>query len=100
MWSPDGSELFYLGPPAPDLLSVQVETEPTFSARTPESLFGLNGYTIFGANRRQFDGAPSGDRFVVVKPSVSGQVGDGDVLLGMVIVENWFEELKERVPIP
>ena len=100
VWSPDGRELFYLGPPTPNLMSVRVETEPTFSARTPELLFGLSGYTLFQNSRRQFDGAPGGDRFVLLEPGVSRQTGDRDALIGMVVVENWFEELKERVPIP
>jgi hypothetical protein len=36
---------------------------------------------------------------VYQKPGVSRQMGDGDALIGMVVVENWFEELKERIPV-
>ncbi len=37
----------------------QVETEPTFSPRTPEPLFGLSGYAIAGGDAgRRFDITP------------------------------------------
>ena len=37
---------------------------------------------------------------VYQKPGVSRQMGDGDTLIGMVVVENWFEELRDQVPVP
>ena len=37
---------------------------------------------------------------VYQKPGVSRQMGDGDALIGMVVVENWLEELRDRVPVP
>ena len=37
---------------------------------------------------------------VYQKPGVSRQMGDGDALIGMVVVENWFEELRDQVPVP
>ena len=37
---------------------------------------------------------------VYQKPGVSRQMGDGDALIGMVVVENWFEELRDRIPVP
>jgi len=27
-------------------------------------------------------------------------MGDGDALIGMVVVENWFKELRDQVPVP
>ena len=54
VWSPDGRELFYRGQRGTDLMLAQIETEPTFSARTPERLFSLSGYTVRGARGRQF----------------------------------------------
>lgn len=37
---------------------------------------------------------------VYQEPGVSRQMGDGDALIGMVVVENWFEKLRDRVPVP
>ena len=99
VWSPDGRELFYRRPT--DLMVAQVETEPTFSSRTPEPLFSLSGYEIGGgATGRRFDLAPDGDRFIVRKPGTAEQTSDDDPFNGLIFVENWFEELKRLVPIP
>ena len=55
MWSPDGRELFYRNI-GNNLMVAQVETEPTFSSRTPEVLFDLNrwGLRVGPALGRQF----------------------------------------------
>ena len=66
VWSPDGRELFYRNIGS-DLMVAQVETEPTFSHRTPEPLFDLSSYGLgLGPDLgRQFDIAPDGDRFIL-----------------------------------
>ena len=99
VWSPDGRELFYRRPT--DLMVAQVETEPTFSSRTPEPLFSLSGYAITGAGApgRRFDVAPDGDRFIFPTSGTDAQTSDDDPFNGLIFVENWFEELKARVPI-
>ena len=101
VWSSDGRELFYRGPTT-DLMVAQVETEPTFSSRTPELLFSLSGYALGGPaiTGRRFDVAPDGDRFIVRKPGTAEQTSDDDPFNGLIFVENWFEELKARVPVP
>ena len=99
VWSPDGRELFYLS--QTDLMVAQVETEPTFSSRTPEPLFSLlQGMAGSPATGRRFDLAPDGDRFIVLKPGTAEQTSDDEPFNGLVLVLNWFEELKARVPVP
>ena len=100
VWSPDGRELFYRG--RTDLMVAQIETEPTFSSRTPEPLFSLSGYGIGGgaATGRRFDVAPDGDRFIVRKPGTAGQTSDDEPFNGLIFVQNWHQELLERVPVP
>ena len=100
VWSPDGRELFYHG--RTDLMVAQIETEPTFSSRTPEPLFSLSGYATVGGGvaGRRFDLAPDGDRFIVRKPGTAEQTSDDDPFNGLIFVENWFEELKRLVPVP
>ena len=100
VWSPDGRELFYLS--LTDLMVAQTETEPTFSHRTPEPLFSRSGYEMRGGRGtgRRFDLAPDGDRFIVLKPGTAEQTSDDEPFNGLVLVLNWFEELKARVPVP
>ena len=101
VWSPSGRELFYRGVDQTDLMVSQIEIEPTFRRRTPEALFSLTGYLVVGGGgERQFDLAPDGDRFIFLKRGGDAQTSDGDPFNGLIFVENWFEELKERVPLP
>ena len=97
VWSPNGRELFY--PTDTDLMVVQVETEPTFSSRTPEPLFSLSRYGVGSGLGRRFDIAPDGNRFIVRTLGAAGQAGDNDRFNGLIFVENWFQELTERVPV-
>ena len=103
VWSPDGRELFYTSPAA--MMVAQIETDPTFSSGTPEPLFSLSGRTggeqMVGSllGGRRFDLAPDGDRFII-RTSGAPEQTDDDAPNGLIFVENWFEELKERVPVP
>ena len=98
VWSPDGRELFYRGPGDGDLMAARIETEPGFSARTPEPLFGLSGYAT--GPGRQYDIAPDGGRFVFRQAATTGQTSAGAPFNGLIFVEHWFEELTTRVPVP
>ncbi len=90
-WSPDGRELFYRAGPA--MMSVAVETEPTFSAGIPKTLF--EG-TYFAAVGPQWAVGSDG-RFLMIK---HGSTSDRTAVPRFNVVLNWFEELKERVPAP
>ena len=100
VWSPDGRELFYRS--QSDLMVAQIETEPTFSSRTPEPLFSISSYGMGGppATGRRFDLAPDGDRFIMRKRGTAEQTSDDEPFNGLIFVQNWFEELKARVPVP
>ena len=102
VWSPDGRDLFYRRPSGTDLMVVQIETEPTFSSRTPESLFSTSGYAVGGGpvSARSFDLAPDGDRFIFRTAGTAEQTGDEEPFNGLIYVQNWFEELKRLVPTP
>jgi Tol biopolymer transport system component len=91
-WSPDGREIFYLSAEG-RLMSVPVDTSGGFSPGVPVALFDATPY-FFGGLGRNYDVAPDGTRFVMVKnPTSAG----GDALSGIVVVLNWAEELRARV---
>ena len=92
LWSPDGSELFYRGPRG--MMAVSVEADPTFRAGNPEVLFNQPYY--FNPNYRTYDLAPDG-RFLMVKESAVGDDAEGPAAQ-IILVQNWFEELKRLVP--
>ena len=90
MWSPTGRELFYRG--SGTLMVAPIETEPTFSSGTPEFLLSTRGYT----NRRSqrfYDISPDGRLFLLTKGAA-----DTSTPAQIVVIQDWFEELRERVP--
>ena len=100
-WSDDGRELLYLraqsGPPdAAMRVSIEVEDgdPPSLRAGTPEPLFEWR-YAA-GPNRRYYDVSPDGQRFLVIGREDSTGVATPEI----TVVLNWFQELKERVPVP
>ena len=102
VWSPDGQELFYLSPgdtpdPPDSLMVVRVETEPTFSAGTPDIVFGTSGY-FFAATPRHFDVSADGQRFLMVKAEERSATQDEESL-ELIVVQGWFQELQRLVPL-
>jgi serine/threonine protein kinase len=99
LWSPDGKELFYLRPDdgAMAVVAVKVETEPTFKPGLPETLFQGPYYQFPGC---PWDIHPIDKRFLMAKPSTAGG-SEAAVATRpkIIIIRNWFEELKERVPV-
>ncbi len=73
-------------------MAVPVETEPTFTPGNPELLFDLGAYTHdLGRNYAM---TPDGKRFLMIKEAGS----DATSSTKLILVLNWFEELKQRVP--
>ncbi len=99
MWSPEGSELFYR--PAlssvPTLRSVDIITEPAFGFSNEQTL-PVEGFTVVGGYR-DYDMSPDGERLLMVFPADQPDTGE-PARPQINIVLNWFEELKERVPVP
>jgi Tol biopolymer transport system component len=93
LWSPDGRELFYLvGRETTEAaMRVAVETEPTFKCGTPEVLF-RGTYVGFYPADFPWDIHPDGTRFLMMKEAKEGT-------RKISIVVNWFDELKQRVPV-
>jgi hypothetical protein len=74
--------------------SVPIRTSPTFSAGAPMKLF--DGPYLGGPYWRTYDVSPDGLRFLMVKDSAAAE--RLSTPMSLVVVLNWFEELKRRLP--
>jgi class 3 adenylate cyclase/Tol biopolymer transport system component len=91
LWSPDGKELYYLNSEA--VMAVSVETEPVFKPGKSRSLF-QNKYV------GNFDIHPNGRKFLMLKTVETVDTESSEKISSKIItVVNWFEELKEKVPV-
>jgi serine/threonine-protein kinase len=99
-WSHDGRELFYTTTQSTGgqavltrMMVVPVTLRPTFSAGAARQLFeGRYGAT---AGIRSYDVTADGKRFLMVQQKERPAVAAAE----MVLVQNWLEELKARVPV-
>ena len=94
LWSPDGRQLFYRSINGRQVIAVPVATDPVFAAGTPEVLFEGSYFQVPGA--RSYDVAPDGERFVMVRMGSSAT--DTDAPAELILVQNWFDELRRLVP--
>jgi serine/threonine protein kinase len=97
LWSPNGRELFYLGNEN-SVMTTAVETAPTFSLGTPKILFRHTNVGPSTTSGTPWDISPDGKRFLMMKaPGSSASAAPGPRRINIVL--NWFEELKQRVPV-
>lgn len=93
LWSRNGQELFYVSPDGA-LMGVRMEPGPSWRSSTPARI--LQGQHFYTAPGRTFDIAPDGRRFLMIK-----QGGANDAApQNLIVVQNWFEELRRLVPAP
>ena len=92
-WGPDGRELFYRLPNG-ELHVVAIDTGAAEIVVESNLVFqGIRSF-IASVGMRTYDIDPSGARVITAALSrASDEQG------GLIIVENWFEELKARVPV-
>ncbi len=91
VWSSAGAELFYLE--RDRMMSVSVATGTGFRFQRPDALFEGGMVTYQGAFRHYDVG--SDGRFVIVR---SGSGGEEPQTRTLVLVLNWVDELKPRLP--
>ena len=92
LWGPDGRELFYRVQSG-GVFAVTVETNPSFSVGNPE--VEIEG-DYFRAIGRNYDISPDGKRFLLIREGE--QDADSASSAQLVLVQNWFQELKRLVP--
>ena len=99
-WAHSGRELFYLD--RNNLLTVApVQMTTTFSAGNPTKILDTRYYagsTFQGLDLRGYDISPDGQRFLMIKDAPAEPTST-TTAASMVVVLNWFEELKQRLPV-
>ena len=99
VWRRDGRELYYVedamadGPLKIRMMAVPITTTPTFRAASPRVLF--EGPFRIDGPFRGYDVTPDGQRFLMVQEVQRPAARISQI----VIVQNWTEELKQRVPV-
>lgn len=86
-WSRDAKELFYRN--GDKMMAVEISTGSGFTAGAPKVLFERQYAYGVGTTLANYDVTPDG-HFVMVKNEPAR----------LNVVLNWFEELKQKVPIP
>ena len=96
-WGPDGHELFFRTRDG-SVMRVEIDTEPEFRAGNPESIIEPGSYYV-NTRDRSFDISPDGQRFLMFQEGAASGADDPFAgLTRLIVVQNWFEELKARVP--
>jgi serine/threonine-protein kinase len=94
LWSRSGLELFYMTPLG-SLMGVRVEAGASWRSSTPARI--LEGPYFNGVFGRTYDISTDDRRFLVIKEGDRTEQAGGSSQL--VVVQNWFEELKRLVPV-
>ena len=74
------------------MTAVSVQTDATFAAGSPEVLF--EGNYFFAGPGRNYDIAPDGQRFLMIK--AGGGSDETSAPTSIIVVENWLDELAQR----
>ena len=93
VWNPNGRELFYRSGNN-KMMAVEIATQPGFVAGTPRMLFE-GQYAPAPLTFPNYDVSPDGQRFLMLKPVEQAE----SALTQINVVLNWFEELKQKVPL-
>jgi serine/threonine-protein kinase len=103
-WNPNGRELFFAKPDSTSTLAawsmnvIDVDVTRGVRVGAPRRLFEFNpaDLAFYCLPMRCFDVAPDGQRFYV--PKAAAQLPPPPVVTHINLVQNWFEELKAKVP--
>jgi hypothetical protein len=95
-WARNGRALFHTvadadRPNAAHMMAVDIATTPTFTAGVPRALKSVVSIN----SARGYDVSRDGRRFVTVRENNKSPEPPPTQ---MILVQNWFEELKRRVP--
>jgi serine/threonine-protein kinase len=96
LWSHDGKEIFFITPDG-KATAVPITTTPALRPGTALVMFTLPAFYTggIGQSTRQWDHKGDVERFLSLSPGADGSSGSAQI----VLVVNWFEELKRLVPV-
>jgi serine/threonine-protein kinase len=92
LWSHGGSEIFFRATSG-EMMTVPVTTSPAFSAGVPTPLFQAKPYAR-SLSYRAYDVSADDRRFVMLRPVADSVAPPSSQL---VVVDNWFVELKPKL---
>jgi eukaryotic-like serine/threonine-protein kinase len=92
VWNLNGRELFYRS--GDKMMAVDIATQPSFAVGKPKVLFA-GQYLQTPGTLPNYDITPDGQRFLMLKPTEQAEAA----LTQINVVLNWFEELKQKVPV-
>ena len=98
LWSRAGDRLFYRPVSTTagiTLRSVDIATQPAFAFSNEQTL-PIDGFVVVGYYR-DYDITPDGERLVMVFPADRTESGEA-ARPQIIVVQNWFEELRRLVP--
>ena len=98
LWAPTG-ELFYRRGRDYMMIGVEVSTDPVLRVGSPVELFAGHNIDTGGSPTRRYDVTADGQRFVMSTSLLASEAGDAGRGAKVIIVQNWLEELEERVPV-
>jgi Tol biopolymer transport system component/predicted Ser/Thr protein kinase len=84
-WSRDGKELFYFERDA--MMAVSIRQDGSIIS-VPHRLFDVSNYAGY------YDVSPDGKRFLMIR------LDPGSVPHQLNVILNWFDELRQRLPVP
>jgi eukaryotic-like serine/threonine-protein kinase len=102
-WNPSGKEVFFVSGTPDDgecrMMAAQFEPGPPAHVGTPRRLFPFDPKVVHMScyPARCYDVSPDGQRFYAVRDRPSQPPGP---VTYVNIIENWFKELKAKVPVP
>jgi serine/threonine-protein kinase len=96
VWNPNGRELFFLT--GDRMFAAAFDPGPPPRVGTPHPLFDINPQELVfgGVPARVYAVAPDGNRFYALKRTAPPVA---PVVTHINLIQNWFEELKAKVPV-
>jgi serine/threonine-protein kinase len=92
VWSPTGREIFYRSLDGTRMMTVAVQTDPSFTAAAPKLLFEGKYHFHEGGFYPTYDVTRDGQNFLMIEPEQRAAANR------LIVAVNWVEELRRRIP--
>jgi Tol biopolymer transport system component/predicted Ser/Thr protein kinase len=98
LWGKNGELTYRASPNREKMMAVNIRTQPDFKAEKPRLLFEGPYLSTLPANtwRPAYSVSADGQRFLMFKGKENPQ---NNAATQINLIQNWFEELKQKVPV-